>query len=302
MRINPGTPCFKALLKNKIFIAALTGILWMNTAKAGNLDDVLKSGTLRHLGILYANFVTPDQTGLDVELIQQFAKHLGVEYQFVESAWPDIISHLTGKKVKPKGDDIEVIGTGISKGDIISTGFTILPWRKKIVDFSEKTFPSGIWLIARSDVPLTPILPTGNITKDIDNVKKKLSGITVLGFKDSCIEPNLYGIKETGAVIRYFSPDRDLRDMIPSVMAKMTDTTLMDVPVALVALAKWPGRIKVIGPISEPQDMACAFSKDSPKLKQAFDLFFDEFKRSGDYRRLVEIYYPSVFTYYPDFL
>lgn len=288
-------------LKNILSVAAI-GWLLMTTAFAGSLEGVLKSRTLKHLGIPYANFVTRTQTGLDVELMQNFAAHLGVQYQFVESTWPKIISDLTGKQVKPKGENIEIVGTGIPKGDVIATGFTVLPWRKKIVDFSEKTFPSGIWLIARSESVLTPIFPTGSIDVDIDRVKKKLSGISVLGLVDTCIDPALYGIKETGAIVHYFPPDQDLEGMIPAVMAKMTEATLMDVPVALVALSKWPGKIKVIGPVSPPQDMACAFSKDSPKLKQAFDLFFDEFKKSGEYRKIVEAYYPSVVTYYPEFL
>jgi len=288
--------------QHSIFIAALLAIFTINTAVAGDLEDVVKSGTLRHLGIPYANFITQDKTGLDVELMQNFAKHLGVKYQFVQSTWQDIIPDLTGKRVKAVNNDIEVIGTSPIKGDVIATGFTVLPWREKIVDFSEKTFPSGIWLIARSDASLSPIVPTENVAGDIKAVKKMLSGISVLGLTGSCLDPELYGIKETGAKVQYFPTDRDLEEMIPSVMAQMADTTLMDVPVALVALAKWPGKIKVIGPLSDPQDMACAFSKNSPKLKKAFDAFFKGFKASNEYRDLVQAYYPSVFTYYPDFL
>lgn len=271
-------------------------------ANADGLDHVIKTGTLRHLGIPYAQFITQEYEGLDVDLMQEFAKHLGVKYQFVESTWQTIISDLTGKKIKLSGDDIKIMGNSPIKGDIIATGFTVLPWRKKIVDFSAETFPSGIWLIARSDVPINPIKPTGNILEDIEKVKKEMSGISVLGLKESCLDPTLYGIEETGAEVLHFPVDRDLSEMIPSVVAKVTDTTLMDVPVALVALAKWPGKIKVIGPLSETQDMACAFSKDSIKLKREFGLFFEEFKRSGKYRRLVQAYYPSVFTYYPNFL
>lgn len=283
-------------------VTVASAFVFVNTAGADGLKHVLKTGKLRHLGIPYAQFVTNEHRGLDVELMEQFAKYLGVEYQFVESSWQTIIPDLTGKKVKPSGDDIKIIGHGPVKGDVISTGFTVLPWRKKIVDFSAKTFPSGIWLIARSDVSLPPIKPTGNVVEDINKVKKGLSGISVLGLKESCLDPSLYGIEKTGARIHHFPVDRDLAEMIPSVVAKMTDTTLMDVPVALVALAKWPGKIKVIGPLSEPQDMACAFSKESVDLKKAFDTFFGDFKKSGDYRRLVQAYYPSVFAYYPNFL
>jgi ABC-type amino acid transport substrate-binding protein len=285
-----------------LVLLAVFSIFAVNSAGAGDLDEVLQSGTLRHLGIPYANFVTSDHLGLDVELMQQFAKYLGVKYQFVESTWQGIIPDLTGKKIKVSGENVEVTGKSSVKGDVISTGFTVLPWRAKIVDFSATTFPSGIWLIARSDSLLVPIMPTGNISKDIAMVKKVLSGVSVLGLQGSCLAPSLYGIEETGALVEFFPVDRDLEEMIPSVIAKVADSTLMDVPVALIALEKWPRQIKVIGPLSAPQDMACAFSKDSPKLKQAFDSFFSEFKKRGKYRKLVNNYYPTVFTYYPDFI
>ena len=280
-----------------VFIALVVAV----PVGAEDLDAVLRSGTLKHLGIPYANFVTPDQKGLDVDLMHAFADYLGVRYAFIESTWSTIIPDLTGKQIKVTGDDIAIIGRTEKKGHIISTGFTVLPWRKKIVSFSRQTFPSGIWLIARSDSRLTPITPTGNISNDIKMVKKQLAGVTVLGLEGSCLAPSLYGIDKTGAKLRFFPPENDLEEMIPSVIAHNADATLIDVPVALVALTRWPGEIKVIGPVSLPQEMACAFSQDSPKLKKKFDDFFRQFKKNGQYRKLVEKYYPSVFTYYPDF-
>ena len=272
------------------------------TAHAGDLAAVLKAGKLRHLGIPYANFITQEQSGLDVELMQAFSRHLGVEYELVESNWQNIIPDLTGKIVKPRGDDIVIEGDAPVKGDVIATGFTILAWRKKIVDFSEATFPSGVWLIARSDAPITPISPTGDTGRDIMDVKERMKGISILTLKDSCLDADLYGLGETGASVRMFPADRSLDEMIPSVMAQMANAALIDVPVALVGLSNWPGKIKVIGPISETQEMAAAFSKTSPNLQREFAFFFKKFKESGKYKALVSKYYPAVFIYYPDFL
>ncbi len=271
-------------------------------AHGEDLGTIKQSGVLKHLGIPYANFVTERGTGLDIELMQAFARYLGVEYKFVGSTWKDIIPDLSGKEFKVVDTAIKVTGSRPKKGNVISTGFTVLPWRKNIVSFSDQTFPSGIWLVSRGDSSLKPIKPTGNIATDINLVKKELYGITVLGLKGSCLAPSQYGLDSTGAKIKYFPPENDLDGMIPAVIAKNADATLIDVPVALVALAKWPGKIKVIGPISERQEMACAFAKDSPKLKQAFGTFFKRFKKSGEYKKLVDKYYPTVFTYYPEFL
>jgi ABC-type amino acid transport substrate-binding protein len=267
----------------------------------GDIEEVLKAGKLRHLGIVYANFVTEDKKGLDVELVQQFADHLGVQYEFVETNWQDIVADLTGKVVKPQGENIELIGDKPVRGDIIATGFTILPWREKIVEFSTPTFPTGVWLISRADSTLEPIAPTDDISHDINAVKKELKGKSVLSLKDSCLDPDLYGLDKTGAEIKLFPADRNLNEMIPAVIARTADATLMDVPVALIALEKWPGEIKVVGPISPMQGMACAFPQTSPKLREAFEEFFRQLKADGSYNGLVRKYYPSVFSYYPDF-
>jgi len=270
---------------------------------AGDLADIIKSGKLRHLGIVYANFVTPDKAGLDVELMKLFSAHLGIGYEFVETNWQTVIADLTGKVVSPKGeDDIEIKGESPVRGDIIATGFTVLPWRKKVVDFSDTTFPTGVWLISRSDSALQPIVPTNDISKDIEAVKKKLSGVSVLTLKNSCLDPELYGISNTGATVRLFPADRNLDEMIPAIIARMAESTLMDVPVALVALEESPGGIKVIGPISQLQEMACAFPKTSPNLRKAFNDFLRQCKKDGRYKSLMKKYYPSVFLYYPDFL
>ena len=286
--------------KLAILVSVMVFCLAAERSWSADLDEILQRGTLRHLGIVYANFVTEDKMGLDVELMQLFAAHLGVKYEFVETNWQNILTDLTGKIIKPKGDDIKITGTGPIRGDIVATGFTVLEWRKKAVDFSPMIFPTGVWLIARPDAALQPIVPTSSISRDIDMVKSKLKGVSVLGLKDSCLDPDLYHLDKTGAVIQLFPSDRKLDEMIPSVIAKVADTTLMDVPVALTALEKWPGLIKVIGPVSELQSMACAFPKTSPKLRASFKEFFSRCVANGTYKALVRKYYPSLFQYYPD--
>jgi ABC-type amino acid transport substrate-binding protein len=236
-------------------------------------------------------------------MMKLYSKHLGVEYEFVETNWQNILADLTGKVVLPKNEnDIEIKGENPVRGDIIATGFTVLPWRKKVVDFSHTTFPTGVWLICRSDSPLQPITPSNDIVKDIEAVKKKLSGVSVLALKNSCLDPDLYGMGNIGATVKLFPADRNLDEMIPAVLARMAESTLMDVPVALVALENSPGEIKVIGPISQPQEMACAVAKTSPNLLKSFNDFLHQCKKDGRYKSLMQKYYPSVFVYYPDFL
>jgi hypothetical protein len=53
---------------------------WAAPAMA-DLQEIKSRGELRHLGIRYANFVTVDGKGFDVELVQGFARHIGVKYR-----------------------------------------------------------------------------------------------------------------------------------------------------------------------------------------------------------------------------
>lgn len=283
------------------FLVFLFILLPMNMLFAGDLDSVLENRTLRHLGIPYANFVHSDQLGLDVELMQGFAEHLGVRYEFVESSWATIIPDLTGEKVSAKGDDVEIVGDSPIRGDIIATGFTILPWREKVVNFSRPTFPSGIWVISRADSDLTPVSGTDPMDEEIDQVKIKLQKHSLLVLGDSCLAPELYGLVDAEIDLERFDSNRDLDEMIPAVMARMADATLMDVPVALIALEDWPGEIKVIGPASPTQYMGAAFAKNSPKLLGAFNTYLDGLFASGEYQKKVEKYYPTVFSYYGEF-
>jgi len=292
-------PCPPDKRYKVLVLALIVGLFFVGSACAADLPEIQKRGVLRHLGIPYANFITGGGDGLEIEFVRLFAQEIGVRYEFVETSWGSIIADLTGKSVKPNGEKVELIGESPVKGDIIATGFTIIPWREKIVDFSTPTFPTQVWLVTLAESPLKPIRPTGDIEKDINAVKALIKGYYVLGKLNTCLDPSLYGLEEAGTKVKLF--EGSLNDLAPAVLAREADYTLLDVPDTLVALRKWPGRIKIIGPLSPVQDMAYAFSKSSPQLRDAFNRFFEKCMKDGTYSRLVKKYYPAVFQYFPEF-
>ncbi len=290
------------MMKTKLatfFLFFLTGICVMTSAEARDLAEIQKEGILRHLGVPYANFITGDGRGLDVEVMQLFAQEIGVEYQYVETNWKNVINDLVGKQVGPDGDNVKISGDAPVRGDIIANGLTILPWRQKVLNYSAPTFPTQVWLIAGPQSPMRPIVPSGSIDKDIAAVKALLPGKTVLGKNNTCLDPGLYFLKDVNAITSHF--EGGLNELAPAIMKGEADTTLLDVPDALVALAKWPGQIKVLGPISDQQHMGVGFRKDSPALQQTFARFYQKIQKDGRYQELVKKYYPEVFDYYPDF-
>ncbi|MCF8109823.1 MAG: transporter substrate-binding domain-containing protein [Desulfohalobiaceae bacterium] len=185
------------------------------------------------------------------------------------------------------------------QGDCLANGLTVLPWREKLLAFSQPTFITQVWLIAAADSPLHPITPSGDLGHDIQSTKKQLAGQSLMGRAGTCLDPGLYGLEKAGADIKMFS--ESLNELAPAVIQDEAELTLLDVPDALVALQKWPGQIKVLGPISEIQYMGVAFRKQDQGLRQAFNQFFKQCREDGTYRRLVNEYYPGVTEYFPDF-
>lgn len=266
-----------------------------------DLEEIQAAGVLKHLGIPYANFVTGSGDGLDVELVQGFAEYLGVRYEYVATDWDSAFGDLVGHHVERDGQGPRWLDPTPIRGDLLANGVTILPWREHVVNFSVPTFPSGIWLMARSDSPVHPIRPAGSIQQDISEVRRLINGISVLALENTCLDPGLYDLADTGAIVRLANRAVQLNEMAPAVLNHAAETTLLDVPDALIALNRWPGQLKVIGPVSEKQTMAAAFRKSSPELRDAFNDYFGQVWRDGSYHKLVKKYYPEVFDHYRAF-
>jgi len=291
----------KLHVRHRITIAMLFGAITLSavTVFGGDLPEVRKTGVLRHLGIPYANFVTGSGDGMDVEIVQLFAKHLGVRYEYVKTDWGTVVEDLIGKKVSSKGDEVEFGVSVPVKGDLIANGFTILPWRQKAVDFSIPTFPSQIWLVARADSRMKPIKSAKNLEKDIALTRSMIKGKKVLALPKTCLDPVGNKLDITGAEVVNFGGN--LNELAPALVNNKAELTILDVPDALIGLEKWPGKIKIIGPTSGKQLMGVAFPKNSPHLREAFNEFFRKIRKDGTYDMIVKKYYPTVAFYFPEF-
>lgn len=271
------------------------------TVQAADLAEIKARGELRHLGIRYANFVTGAGDGFDVELAQGFAKHIGVRYQLVYSDFYNVMRDLLGQDVVRKGASVSLAGSFPVKGDMIATGFTVLPWREAVLLYSKPTFPSQVLLIAPAQSPLQPIRGSEDLAADIRETKALIGTKSLLVMERTCLDPSNYGLKGVGLDLRAYTKSTNLNEMIPALINKEADLTLLDVPDAILDLKKWAGQIKVLGPISAHQDLAAAFPKDAPMLRDAFNAYLLQIKADGSYDRLVNKYYPGIRRYFPEF-
>lgn len=282
-------------------LALVLGLTLPVAAGATDLDEIKARGELRHLGIPYANFVTGAGDGLDVELVRGFAHHLGVRYTLVYSDFYNVIRDLLGQDVVREGDRVRLQGSFPVKGDMIATGFTMLPWREQVLLFSQPTFPSQVMLIARADSPVQPIRGSDSLSRDIAQTKALIGRRSLLVMERTCLDPANYGLTGRGIELRAYTRSTNINEMVPALLDGQADLSLLDVPDLIIDMKKWGGRFKVIGPISEHQDLAAAFPKDAPKLREAFDAYLRQVRADGTYDRLVARYYPGIQRYFPAF-
>lgn len=275
-------------------------LLWFGLGQAQDLPQIREQGVLRHLGVPYARFVSGHDDGLDVEIMRRFAKHIGVRYEYVSADWNNVIQDLIGQELEYR-PVMRALGKRPIRGDVIANGLTILPPRERVIDFSVPTFPSAVWLLARADSAVRPIVPTGNLLSDIKATQAKLAEASTFVMDNSCLDPVVNGIDGKGYRLKRFGSSSSLNDIVPALLKNESEMTLLDVPDIIDAMEKWHGQIKVIGPISEEQRMAAAFRKSSPELRQAFNAFFGELQADGTYMMLVKKYFRAAPRYLPTY-
>lgn len=285
-------------LTSFLFSLLLTPIL----AFADTLDVIKERGVLLHLAVPYAGFNTGSGDGLDIELVQGFAKHLGVRYQYVSTTWDQALPDLLGAEVIRDGAHAFIGKPQARRGDILASGVTRLGWREDVVQFSDTTFPSSVWLMAKADSKLQPIRPTHSLQKDIALTKALLSEeVTVLAKLNTCLDASLYDLASTGGKIINTDDSLNVNEMAPAVIHGRAESTLLDVADAMIALDKWAGLIKVLGPISEVQEMAAVFHPEDDSLREAFNQYFKSVVLSGEYRKMVAKYFTGISDHFPDF-
>ena len=283
----------------RVLLGCILALLSM-PGYAQDLDEIRERGVLRHLGVPYARFVTGNGEGLDVEIVKLFAKHIGVRYEYVPAEWTEVIQDLIGHDLEFK-PTMRAVGKRPIRGDIIGNGLTILPSRQMVIDYSVPTFPSAVWLMARADFSVAPISPSGDLATDIRATKAKLSQGMTFVMDNSCLDPKLYGIEGKGYRLQRYTKSTNINDVVPAMLKNESEMTLLDVPDIIDAMEKWPGQIKVIGPVSEEQRMGAGFRKSSPALRQAFDEFFVKLQQDGTYMSLVRKYFRSAPRYLPNY-
>jgi len=280
---------------------ALAFSLGTSLAWAADLKEIQARGEIRHLGIRYANFVTGEGDGFDVDLVRGFAREIGVRYTLVYTDFYTVLRDLLGHNVVNRGGAVTLEGDYPIRGDMIATGFTVLPWRQQVVLFSEPTFPSQVLLVAPANAAAAPIEGSPDLAHDIAETKGLIGNHSLLVMERTCLDPANYDLKGKGLDLRTYTRSTNLNEMVPALLNGEAELALLDVPDTILDLQKWAGKIKVLGPISPEQQLAAAFPKDAPELRDAFNRYLRRVRADGTYDALVAKYYTGVRRYFPAF-
>jgi hypothetical protein len=137
---------------------------------------------------------------------------------------------------------------------------------------------SQVWLVVRTDSPVDPIVPSGDVNIDIEATRAKVQDMKVLCKSGTCLDPRLFNLEGAGA--------HPLDSLPPSTtwlgcVSREAEATLLDVPDASW-LCKISRQDQVIGPLTEMQLMAVAFVRINRNF-WTIQQFFAKFWSSGAY-------------------
>jgi ABC-type amino acid transport substrate-binding protein len=234
-------------------------------------------------------------------LVRGFAREIGVRYTLVYTDFYTVLRDLLGHDAVNHGGTVTLEGDYPIRGDMIATGFTVLPWRQQVVLFSEPTFPSQVLLVAPASSPDAPIKGSSDLARDIAETKRLIGNHSLLVMEHTCLDPANYDLKGKGLDLRAYTRSTNPNEMVPAMLSGEADFALLDVPDTILDLQKWDGKFKVLGPISPDQQLAAAFPKDAPELRDAFNRYLRRVRADGTYDALVAKYYMGIRRYFPDF-
>ena len=219
--------------------------------KVADAPKVLRAGTEP----AFAPFEFPQEgskelTGFDVELVQALGQKLGYKVEMVSMGFDALIPALQAGNI-----------------DVAIAGMTITDERKKVVDFTDSYYTSGLMIMVRKDSPV----------KSIDDLKGKTIACqigTTGENKSRSVE---------GATVKAFNTQDEAALELKNGGA---DAVIGDAPVIEYYMTK-AGKdfAKTVGEKMEAEPYGIALKKDN-KLTADLNKALADMKKNGEYDKL----------------
>ena len=232
-----------------LFIALAIALSMVSTAFAGKL--VIATDT-NFPPFEFKDPKTGEHTGFDVQMWDAIAKEIGVEYDLQPMAFKGIVPGLQSSQ----------LDAGIA-------GMSITDKRKKVIDFSDGYYDSGLLLLVRADE--TSI-------KDLKTLDGK-----IIATKQGTTSVEFLKENATPAETRLFPNDSA---MFMELLTGGVDAVMFDKPVIESFVSKrGKGKVKIVGDLYAGQPYGIGFPKGSDLVAKV-NAALKTLKANGKYNAL----------------
>lgn len=206
----------------------------------------------------FENVVGEEYVGFDIDMGKEIAKRLGLEAEFVNTAWDGIFPALIAHKF-----------------DIVMSAVTITPERDEEMDFSNPYFDSDQSIATTED---------SGIKTEAD-LEGKILGVQIgttgeLEAKRISEEINIAEIKTYDDILLAFE---DLK-------AGRIDAIINDFPTSLYIVKENPGLV-LADKIITGEKYGVVFAPDTPELLEAVNNVLREMKEDGTYQQICDTWF-----------
>jgi len=265
MRIATSRRLFAGMLS--ALLCGVTLFAADSPASAGALDDIKSNGTLRVGAGVYPPFMIrkPDGSydGVDVELLGQMAKDLGVKLELIDTGWDTIVAGIVTKK-----------------WDVVS-GICATAKRAEVIDFSDPYLKVG---------GVLGVLPSNTKIQKLEDANA--SGVLIADIAGSWNE-EISKAAFPNAQHKAFSQITQT-DLVQELLAGRADAAVFDAPVTSSDIEAHfgVGKIKFLPSTTQVIDiLPCPLSYGIFKGDKAFqdyiNAFFAKKKASGELDTLI---------------
>jgi ABC-type amino acid transport substrate-binding protein len=222
-------------------------------SSSGSLNTI-DEGKLRvGSDIPYAPFEfgrEPDYEGFDVDIVNEVAKRIDLEAEFVKTPFDPIFRNLAQGRF-----------------DMVASAATITPERQKTVDFSVPYFPADQSLMVKR----------GSDIKTTDDLEGKRVGAQVgtTGADYAKDEANAETVRTYDLI----------DDAFNALQTGQVDAVINDFPVSKYA-ERSKEDLQVVQRIPTGERYGLGFNKDSTKLREEVDKALNEMKEDGTYTKI----------------
>lgn len=203
-----------------------------------------------------------DETGFDVEIVEEIASRLGLEVEWTDTAFDTIFTQLNGGRF-----------------DMVASATTITPEREQQVNFTDSYYFAQQSLTVNQDE--TPDIQSTDDLGEGDTVALQ-EGTTGETWARENLEPN-------GVEIRTFP---EAPDTYTALEAGQVTGVIFDEPSAVEEAERRPS-LKVVEAIDTDEEYGLPVNPDNEELLEAVNNALREMIEDGTYQSIYERWFPD---------